>query len=203
MSADAHFILEVISPGHGLLLDLGGGRGTLRYPLEKLGYRYINIDMQLFPNGEPSLISDAHSLPFKDTSFDVVVSKDTLEHFLQPWAVVREIHRVLKDGGQFILWVPFMYPFHGDDVYRYSPLGLRHLLDNFEIILFESPLWVFTVVGLAGVEALKRLHLGFTERPIKQLCGWLDRCFTRRRNAPASFAPAYRVVACKRDKLKR
>jgi SAM-dependent methyltransferase len=163
---------------------------------------YVNLDIQRCKNGEPSTISDAHSLPFRDASFQLVVSKDTLEHFLQPWTVVREVHRVLRDQGQFVIWVPFMHPFHSDDLYRYSPLGLRYLLSDFEIVRFESPSWVFTVVGLAGIIALKRIHLGFMERPIKSLTGWLDRRFTRSQKEPASFAAAYRIVARKKSKLR-
>jgi len=168
------------------------------------GYRYVNADIQHFGRKEPSLISDAHALPFKDASFDMILSKDTLEHFLQPWVVAKEVHRLLKDDGRFIIWVPFMHPFHGDDFYRYSPLGIRKLLCDFEIILFESPLWIFTVCGLAGIEVLKRLHLGFAEQPIKRLCGSLDQLFMRyqKQNHPASFAAAYRIVACKRNKMK-
>jgi len=170
----------------------------LQQPLEKLGYNYVNIDIQQFEKGKPWIVGDAHKLPFKDLSFTMVVSKDSLEHFSQPWVAIREVHRVLKAGGQFILWVPFMHPFHQDDFYRYSPLGLEYLLADFEIILFESPLWVFTVVGVALIEALKRAHLGFMERPIKQSSEWLDRRFTRHQKRPASFAAAYRLVAAKR-----
>jgi SAM-dependent methyltransferase len=200
MSADVNIILEVISHGQGRALDLGGGNGMLRQSLESLGYRYINVDIERFEkNAEPSLISDVHALPFKDATFDMVVSKDTLEHFLRPWEAVEEVQRILKSHGRFVIWVPFMHPFHGNDVYRYSPLGLQHLLRDFEISSFDSPLWVFTVLGLAGIEALKRMHLGFAERPIKWLCNGLDRHFTRRQQRPASFAAGYRIVAYKRD----
>jgi SAM-dependent methyltransferase len=200
MSSGAHLILEAIHPGTGCVLDLGGSQGMLRRSLQERGYHYINLDIHRFENGEPAVIGDAHRLPFKDATLDMVVSKDTLEHFLDPWVVVQEIHRVLKNGGRLIIWVPFMHPFHGDDYYRYSPLGLRHLLQDFELIAFESPLWVFTVVGLAVLEALKRMHLGCVERPVKQFCGWLDCLFTRRQKHPASFAAAYRIVACKRNR---
>src|SRR5712692_5499763 len=154
MSSDADLSLKVIPPGAGLVLDLGGNSGMLRHPLQERGYHYINLDVRRFENGEPSLIGDAHRLPFKDATLDMVISKDTLEHFLDPGTVVKEVHRVLKEGGRFIIWVPFMYPFHGDDFYRYSPLGLRHLLRDFELLSFESPLWVFTVIGLAVIEVL-------------------------------------------------
>ncbi|MDI6631230.1 MAG: class I SAM-dependent methyltransferase, partial [Thermoanaerobacteraceae bacterium] len=133
MSAEPELILELITPelivsGGGIALDLGGGRGGLRQPLEKLGYRYLNLDIQRFNERNPDLIGDAHQLPFKDSVFQAVISKDSLEHFAEPWKVVREVHRVLKDGGYFVIWVPFMHPFHGDDFYRYTPLGLQHLL---------------------------------------------------------------------------
>jgi SAM-dependent methyltransferase len=197
MSSDVNLTLEVIPNGTGLVLDLGGNKGMLRQPLQKRGYHYINLDVHRFENGEPSLIGDAHHLPFKDAALDVVVSKDTLEHFLEPGIAANEVHRVLKEGGRFVIWVPFMHPFHGDDFYRYSPLGLRHLLKNFELIAFDNPSWVFTVIGLAVIEALKRMHLGIVEQPIKRLCGSLDRLFTRHQKRPASFAAAYRIVACK------
>jgi SAM-dependent methyltransferase len=203
MSSDANLILEAIQRGTGTALDLGGSKGTLRRSLQERGYQYINLDVRHFENGEPSLIGDAHQLPFKSATLDVVVSKDTLEHFLDPWVVVKEVHRVLKEGGKLIIWVPFMHPFHGDDFYRYSPLGLRNLLGDFELVTFESPLWVFTVIGLATVEALKRIHLGFAERPIRQVCGSIDCFFMRNQKRPASFAAAYRIVACKQDRSKQ
>ena len=133
---------------------------------------------------------------------DLVVSKDTPEHFIDPWGVVQEVHRVLNVGGKFIIWVPFMHPFHGDAFYRYSPLGLQHLLGDFELVTFESPLWVFSVVGLALIEALKRVHLGLAERSIKHVCGGLDRLYVRRQKRPASFAAAYRIVAAKRGRAR-
>jgi ubiquinone/menaquinone biosynthesis C-methylase UbiE len=197
MSAEAKFMLEVISPGNGPVLDLGGGRGTLRYPLEELGYQYMNLDIRRFENGEPSVIGDSHALPFSDSSLDIVVSKDTLEHFVRPWAVVNEVHRVLKSDGQFAIWVPFMHPFHGNDFYRYTPLGLRHLLKDFEILHFDSPLWVFTVFASAATEILKRMHFCFLEWPVKRICGWMDTLLMRRRKGPTSFAAAYRILVRK------
>jgi SAM-dependent methyltransferase len=189
--------LEVVPPGSGAVLDLGGGRGSLREPITRLGYSYINLDIQRFQDKAPSLVADAHVLPIRDSTFQLVISKDTLEHFLEPWRVVKEVHRVLQDGGKFIIWVPFLHPFHGNDIYRYTPKGLRHLLSDYEIILFDSPLWVFSIFGIAGVEFLKRIHLGFAKCLIERLTGFLDYHFMRRRKQPASFAAAYRIVACK------
>lgn len=64
---------------------------------------------------------------------------------------------------------------------------------------FDNPQWVFTVLGLAIVEVLKRLRLNFLENPIKSLCYMLDGYFTRRQTRPASFANAYRILAKRRE----
>jgi hypothetical protein len=47
-------------------------------------------------------------------------------------------------------------------------------LRHFEVVVFDSPLRVFTVIGLAVIAVLKRAHLGFAEWPLKQLCRSLD-----------------------------
>jgi 2-polyprenyl-3-methyl-5-hydroxy-6-metoxy-1,4-benzoquinol methylase len=41
-------------------------------------------------------------LPFEDSSFDVVFSKDALAHFADKTAIYREIVRVLRPGGVFL-----------------------------------------------------------------------------------------------------
>ena len=45
-------------------------------------------------------------LPFPDRSFDVVTLLAVLEHLSSPRAMVEEIARVLKPGGQVVLTVP-------------------------------------------------------------------------------------------------
>lgn len=48
-------------------------------------------------------VEDAEALSFTDGSFDCVISCECLEHVPHPEQMAREIHRVLKPGGQFIL----------------------------------------------------------------------------------------------------
>jgi ubiquinone/menaquinone biosynthesis C-methylase UbiE len=48
-------------------------------------------------------VEDAEALSFADQSFDYVVSCECMEHVLRPDLMAREIHRVLRPGGQFIL----------------------------------------------------------------------------------------------------
>ena len=198
MSSDPNLILEVIPDGTGLVLDLGGNKGLLRKPLEARGYQYVNLDQRRFSNSEPTVIGDAHQLCFKSESFDLVVSKCTFEHFSNPWQVVCELHRVLKDEGICIVWVPFMHPFHGDDYYRYTPLGLRHVFRDFQIITVESPTGLFTVLGTVTGEAMKRIGFGWLVSVVNPLAHWLDRLVMRKGESPLSYAAAYRIVMEKR-----
>lgn len=46
---------------------------------------------------------DVEALPFEEGAFDVVVSRYSAHHWPHPQAALREIRRVLKPGGRFLL----------------------------------------------------------------------------------------------------
>jgi len=50
---------------------------------------------------------DVQRLTFPDTSFDVVISSETMEHVRKPWIGFAEIHRVLKPGGVHCFTIPY------------------------------------------------------------------------------------------------
>lgn len=52
------------------------------------------------------VVGDAHKLPFKSDFFDLVCCLEMLEHVDYPQQVLKEIHRILKKGGEVILLVP-------------------------------------------------------------------------------------------------
>jgi SAM-dependent methyltransferase len=66
--------------------------------------RYIRIDLQ-------SPLSDVHAdicaLPFRDDEFDAVICNHVLEHVPDDRAAMRELRRILRQGGFAILMVPF------------------------------------------------------------------------------------------------
>jgi ubiquinone/menaquinone biosynthesis C-methylase UbiE len=51
-------------------------------------------------------LNAAHTLPFPDEVFDVVVCKDILEHLVDPRRALEEIRRVLRRDGYVVLNVP-------------------------------------------------------------------------------------------------
>ncbi len=48
-------------------------------------------------------LGDVEHLPFADAEFDIVVSRYSAHHWVQPEKALAEFARVLKPGGQFIL----------------------------------------------------------------------------------------------------
>jgi len=85
------------------------------------------------------LCADNSSL-ISDGAFDAVVCTEVLEHTLNPFAAVAEIHRVLKPGGLVFLSAPFNFRIHGPlpDCWRFTEHGLRALLARFEIVELGS-----------------------------------------------------------------
>lgn len=76
--------------------------------------------------------------------FDCVFCTEVLEHTLQPFDAVDELHRLLRPGGRLVLSVPFNFRIHGPlpDCWRFTEHGLRALLGNFadvELHGIETP----------------------------------------------------------------
>jgi SAM-dependent methyltransferase len=78
-------------------------------------------------------ISDAHSIPFCNNYFDLVIIQAVLEHVLNPVQVVSEINRVLINDGIVYAETPFMQQVHEGpfDFTRFTDSGHRFLFKDF------------------------------------------------------------------------
>lgn len=105
-------------PQDGLVLDLGGGAAWVSDLLAKFGYRPVTVDIApaLLRIGRDRftrenlrfrpVAGDMTALPIANGSVDAVVVIDALHHVPDVRAVFREAHRVLQQGGQFLLAEP-------------------------------------------------------------------------------------------------
>ena len=82
---------------------------------------------------QTELICDSHDIPFDDESFDGVVIQAVLEHVVDPYRCVAEVHRVLKQNGLVYAETPFMQQVHmgAYDFTRFTHSGHRRLFRSF------------------------------------------------------------------------
>lgn len=103
-------------PAGDKFLDVGcGGGGLVFKAKQKFNEVYgVDIDITKIRSRPPAGNMDAihfvaanvnNGLPFSDSSYDTVACIATLEHLCDPYSVISEIHRVLNQGGTFILQV--------------------------------------------------------------------------------------------------
>lgn len=181
--------------GHSFCLDVGGGQAPFRRVVEQKGYHYINLDIA--GREAEDIQGDAHALPLRDGVFDLALSVQSLEHFKRPEVVLHEIRRVLKMGGKLLILVPFLHGFHLTDYWRYTPLGLKVLLDGagFTIERLEASGGLLTVVGVSIGGLLHRIRLKHLARLIRWMLGQLDRMMAGMGVKSESLAHNYLVVA--------
>lgn len=101
-----------IPPGTGLLLELGCGTGRNSNIFNKKGVTVINFDINTSfvlygkRNGRfrNPVVGSAYQLCFPDNIFDIVIIPDAFHHMLDHELVFKECYRVLKNGGEFIIF---------------------------------------------------------------------------------------------------
>jgi ubiquinone/menaquinone biosynthesis C-methylase UbiE len=110
--------------GDAVLLDWGAGPAFTTFLFERLGLSCIYYD---FNHGFPSyrwvldqldspklyVGEDSTTLPFKEATFEAVLSCGVLEHVVDQKASIAELYRVLKPGG-------LLFVYHFPNRYSYT-----------------------------------------------------------------------------------
>jgi SAM-dependent methyltransferase len=107
--------LEVIPRGPHVVLDMGCASGQLGRALKESNRAAEMVGAEIYPPAaeeagiyyDKVFQGDVESLilPYTDY-FDYVICGDILEHLKDPWAMLANIHRMLKDGGSLICSIP-------------------------------------------------------------------------------------------------
>jgi ubiquinone/menaquinone biosynthesis C-methylase UbiE len=136
-----HSTLKEVAAGHGeLILDVGCGRAIDGARLSRRGANVVGLEpsqIMLLRAREYLSENNAHvllaqgigeNLPFKSHSFDKVMCKGALDHFLSPGKTMEEIGRVLKPDGEMIV-----------SIANFDSLGFRWGKRLYPVTKFLSP----------------------------------------------------------------
>jgi SAM-dependent methyltransferase len=119
-------------PPEALVLDAGAGEAPYKPLLRHARYESADFHKVDKPYAASTYVCDLTAIPVEDARYDYVVFNQVLEHVPDPLAVLRELFRVLKPGGQMIYTAPLFYEEHETpyDFYRYTQFGTRLLLSK-------------------------------------------------------------------------
>lgn len=124
----------------GIVVDVGSldVNGTYR-DLFGPEWKYVGVDIKPGKNVDLAMPSE-YEIPFPDSSADLVISGQAIEHCRNPFKFVAEMRRVAKSGATIIIiapfiWVPHRYPI---DCWRFLPDGMKQLFVEAGLILQES-----------------------------------------------------------------
>ena len=142
------------------VLDLGAGAGIvpqMNFKEHALCVCGLDPDERVLRNPylHEGKIGFGESIPYADSTFDMVVSDNVLEHLPSPDKVFAEIARVLKPGGIFLVKTP--------NKWHYVPIIAR-----------MSPLWFHRFVvgwrGREGDDVFPTRYLANTASDINRIC---------------------------------
>jgi SAM-dependent methyltransferase len=98
------------------ILDAGCGSGRLLDELRDYGHvtgldlNPDSVEIARSRGHEDVVQGPVEQLPWPDETFDVVTSLDMVEHTVDDRATLRELRRVTKQGGHFLMTVPALRP---------------------------------------------------------------------------------------------
>lgn len=90
--------------GSALLHDVGKARLVVGVDISSAAIEYASSHYQ--SEGLVYMRGDATNLEFNDESFDAVISFETIEHIREYESYLREVKRLLKEGGVFLVSTP-------------------------------------------------------------------------------------------------
>jgi len=106
-------------PKGSKILDAGAGEcqfkkfcGHLEYVSQDFGQYTgegeVGLQTGTWDNSRLDIVSDITAIPVPDGNFDAVMCTEVLEHVPDPVAALKELNRVLKQGGYLLITVPFV-----------------------------------------------------------------------------------------------
>ncbi len=147
-----------VDPGDRILDMSCGNGGVLQYFSQRMNCEIFAMtsSVEQFRQVRGNIgnvqvmYAQPEEIPWKDNSFDVVMCNTTLVNMEHPEKILKEVFRVLRDGGQFVLVAP-SYPKGIHGVMKYIEgkeerefsgcLTKQEMLITLEAIGFKNISW--------------------------------------------------------------
>lgn len=158
-------LLNSLSPQRGRLLEVGCGLGYLLALFRQDGWDVLGVEpyyqacryaREVLGIEVKNAILETAELP--DEAFDVVLLNHVIEHVEDPLATLREVNRVLKPGGHFVIETP-----------RYDTLSFRVLGRRERSINCSGHIYFFTTQTLKNLyqaAGFEQVDLRYTGRSL-------------------------------------
>ena len=208
--------LEPVPQGSKKLLDLGCGSGAKLFEFAERGYEVWGVDVgedsiricrELLPQGH-FIQGELQETGLPDSYFDYIRIDNALEHVPNPKEVIAECHRLLRGGGQLMIYVPhgrslsmrFMkgnsisawIPFH---LQLFTRKSLRRLLEDAGFNPQVSPVPSTGATGQAQITPIQPVRI-YEYNPTSWLplsiMQWKNRRYTTMKLNP----PPWLTLAC-------
>jgi len=150
-------LLKLAPEISGSVLDVGCGEGaTLRHLLSHgvrraVGVEYVDDAVEKARGAGLEVFKvdlNRGQLPFGEKEFDCILFGDVLEHLIDPWQVLRDAVRCLKDDGTALLSIP----------------NVKHYRVLRDLIFLDS--WEYTEEGILDSTHLRFFTLRETRKLI-------------------------------------
>ncbi|MGC8640248.1 MAG: class I SAM-dependent methyltransferase [Isosphaeraceae bacterium] len=158
-------LLNNLRPERGKLLEVGCGLGYLLAAFRDDGWDVLGVEPYYqacrYAGAELGIeVKNAilETAEFPDESFDVVLLNHVIEHIEDPLGTLREVNRVLKPGGHFVIETP-----------RYDTLSFKLLGRRERSINCGGHIYFFTTQTLKNLyeaAGFEQVDLRYTGRSL-------------------------------------
>jgi len=170
--------LEKVPPGMKIL-DVGSGGQPYRKYCNHLTYKahdfcLLDPSSQIIEGkyGPVDYVSEISHIPEKDSSFDVILCTEVIEHVPYPISALKEMSRLLKPSGKLILTAPLGSFLHQEPYHFYGGF---------------TPYWYEKFLAEAGFTDIRIQPNGGFFRFFGQECQRVTRILFRRRPLTSSL----------------
>lgn len=119
----------------GILLEVGPSEHST---VNNYFNNFKKETLDISPNVGADYVGDITKTnsEISDNKYDIVICLEVLEHTLNPFDAIKELRRILKDGGILLVSAPLNWRIHGPvpDCWRFTEFGWQVLLKDFQVI---------------------------------------------------------------------